>query len=141
VPATNALATGLTAITSFRSWKLEVDNKVDTGRWNLAASRAQPAMGMPDYKFSAKVELNATTIPAAMVAGTQNPWYTTYTTTETLERQRQQGAGRHPEAGDQQGGHRGEDRRPHDDHPRRHVTNDGTNADCYFVYRVTDTAL
>jgi hypothetical protein len=141
VPATNALATGLTAITSFRSWKLDIDNKIDKGRWNLAATRAQPVMGMPDYKFSAKVELNATTIPAAMVAGTQNPWYTTYTTTETLSASVSKAQVVIPKLAIDKADIEAKIGEITMLNLDATVTNDGTNADCYFVYRVTDTAL
>jgi hypothetical protein len=98
-------------------------------------------MGMPDYKFSAKVELNATTIPAAMVAGTQNPWYTTYTTTETLSASVSKAQVVIPKLAIDKADIEAKIGEITMLNLDATVTNDGTNADCYFVYRVTDTAL
>jgi hypothetical protein len=141
VPTTTALATGLTAITSFRSWKLDVDNKIDTGRWNLNAARTQPAMGMPEYKFSAKVEHNATTIPAAMAAGTQSPWYTTYTTTEAISSGFAQLQVVAPKVAIEKANIEAKIGDLTMINLDATLTNDGTNKDLYVAYRTTDTAL
>jgi hypothetical protein len=141
VPSTTALATGLTAFADVRSWKLDVDNKIDTGRWNLAAARTQPAMGMPDYKFTAKVEHNATTIPAAMVAGTQNPWYTTYTTTEAISAGFSQLQVVIPKLAINKADIEAKIGDLTMISVDADVTNDGTNKDLYVSYRTLDVAL
>ena len=85
LPTTLLAASGLTAFAEFKSFKVEVDQKIDTGRWILSAGgRNQPVAGQPQLKFSGKAEYNSTTVPTALAAGTMLPFYATWTTGETL---------------------------------------------------------
>ena len=143
VPTTTALATGLTAFNDVRSWKLSIDQKMSLDRWNINGGvRAVPVAGLPAIKFSAEIEHNATTLPAALVAGTILPWYTTYTTTETLSAGFTQLQVVLPQIALTKG-----NQAPKVDGSVStfsidgDVKNNGTGADVYLVYRSTDTAL
>lgn len=79
VPTTIALATGLTAVGNWRSWKLEIDNAGNDDGWVLAGGvRSQPKVGAPVMKLTGEVEFNDNVLPDAYVAGTRNPWYCTW---------------------------------------------------------------
>lgn len=143
VPTTTALATGLTAFPDIRSWKLEIDQKIAADRWNINGGvRAQPTAGLPEIKWSAEVEHNQTTLPVAMSAGTILPWYTTYVTTETLSAGYTTLQVVVPQLAITKG-----QQEPKMDGSvstfgvEADVKNDGTNRDCYVVYRTTDIAL
>ena len=142
VPTTTALATGLTAFADVRSWKLELEHGIDDGRWTQNGGlRGQPTAGELTGKFSADVEYNATTVQTALVAGTQSPWYCTYTTAETLGVGFTQLQVVVPRLGWIKGL---PDVKPGETvvaSPEADVLNDGVNRTCYVVYRTTDTAL
>lgn len=139
-PTTLVLATGLTAFSDFRSWKLTIDQQIDKDR-RIIGGRNQPLVGIPKIKFSGKVEFNATTLPVALVAGTKLPWYQTWTTTEAISAGFAQLQVVIPQlalnkelpqvkVGDTTVQAIDAD-----------VTNDGTNRDVYVVVRTVDTAL
>lgn len=78
-PTATALASGLTAVTNWRSWKLEIDQAGNDDGWVLnGGTRSQPKVGMPTIKLSAEVEWNDNVLPDAYTAGTLNPWYATW---------------------------------------------------------------
>lgn len=144
VPTATALGTVATQSTVFRSFSLEIDQKISTDGWLLNASsiRTQPKAGTPEFKFSADVELTDSTFTDDYLAGTKKPWACTWTTPEVL------GAGfaqmqliipqimltkgiaqvKPGETPTQFG-------------LEAQVRNDGTNRDLYFVQRTADTAL
>jgi hypothetical protein len=140
-PTTTALASGLTVFTDFRSWKLEIDHSADIGR-RVIGSRNQPLIGKPVPKFTAKVEFNATTLAAALIAGTKLPFYQTWTA---------------PEAGAPGGNAQMQVVLPQlsltkglpqtkagattIEDIEADVTNDGTNRDVLVVIRTADTVL
>lgn len=141
VPSTTALASGLTAATVFRSWKIDIDHKVAQDRWILGATRAQPTIGTPDIKFSAKVEFNDTVLVDGLKAGTFFPWYCTFTTAEVLGGGFTQLQAVIPSMRLTKGL---PDVKPGDVvvyDIEAEVKNDGTNRDVYLVYRTTDAAL
>jgi hypothetical protein len=140
VPTATALATGLTATSEFREWKLELDHQIDDSDWKLG-SRGRPTAGAPKVTFAGKADFDSNTLPDALVAGTKLPWYCTHTTTEGL------GAGFTqlqvvvPKLVLTKGLpkiKRGETRMSD---LAANVLNDGTNQDFYVAYRTTDTAL
>ena len=143
VPTTTVLALGLTTFADIRSWKLELDQRISINRWNINGGvRAQPTAGLPEIKWSAEVEHNATTLPDAMAAGTILPWYTTYTTTEAISAGFSQLQIVVPQLaitkGQQEPKMSGETSTFSVD---ADVKNDGTNKDLYIAYRTLDTAL
>jgi len=83
VPTTTALATGLTAFTSFRSWKLSWEQNADIERW-VIGGRNQPTVGTIDPQFEADVEYNDLSLRTPYLAGASIPVYTTHTTTEVV---------------------------------------------------------
>ena len=143
-PTATALGTVATQSTVFRSFSLEIDQRISTDGWLLNASsiRTQPKAGTPEFKFSADVELTDSAFTDDYLAGTKKPWACTWTTPEVL------GAGfaqmqlvipqimltkgiaqvKPGEAPTQFG-------------LEAEVRNDGTNRDLYFVVRTADTAL
>lgn len=144
VPTATALGTVATQSTVFRSFSLEIDQKISTDGWllNAASIRTQPKAGTPEFKFSADVELTDSTFTDDYLAGTKKPWACTWTTSEVL------GAGFaqmqlvipqimltkgiaqvKPGETPTQFGLEAE------------IRNDGTNRDLYFVQRTADTAL
>lgn len=79
VPSASALATGLTAVGNWRSFKLECDQNGNDDGWVLAGGvRSQPKVGTPSFKLTGDVELNDNVLPDAYVAGTKNPWQVTW---------------------------------------------------------------
>lgn len=142
VPTTTAVASGLTSFTSFRSWKLDIDHKIDAGRWNInAGTRAQPTAGMPEYKFGGKVEFNSTTVTTALTANTLTPFYCTWTTGEALSSGNTQLQVVIPQLAINKAAVEAKIGDITTVNLDADVTNDGTNRDVYVVYRSTDTAL
>jgi hypothetical protein len=139
-PSTTVLATGLTAFADFREWKLELDQAIDDGRW-IVGGRNQPTVGIPKIAFTAKVEFNATTITAGLIAGTKFAFYQTWTTPEVL------GAGFAqlqvviPQMGLKDNLPKVKPGETRLIDLKADVTNDGTNRDFWVVYRTSDTTL
>jgi hypothetical protein len=87
VPTTTALASvsGGTNV-QVKSWKLSVNNGLDTGR-DVLGGRNQPVVGMREIKLSTVVEYDATTgttLRDALIGQTSTPILITATTPETL---------------------------------------------------------
>jgi len=80
-PTTTALATGGTAVTNWRSIKIECDNSLGQ-RPNLSAY-AQPSSGLKEPTITADIEYD-TTIRDAYLAQTQNAFYVTLTSPEAV---------------------------------------------------------
>jgi hypothetical protein len=139
-PTTTLLASGLTAFADFRSWKLEIDQSIDDGRW-VIGSRNQPLAGKPKIKFAGKVEYNSTTLTNALIAGTKLPWYQTWTTTETLGAGTTQAQLVLPQLCLTKGLPQTKGGETTIQELDADVTNDGTNRDLYLVIRTTDTVL
>lgn len=140
VPTTTALASGLTAFADFRSWKLEIDQSIDDGRW-VIGSRNQPIAGQQKIKFSGKVEYNSVTLTAGMVAGTRFPFYQTWTTTEAISAGFAQMQVVIPQLALTKGLPKVKAGDTTMQDLSANVTNDGTNRDVYVVLRTADTAL
>lgn len=87
-PTTTALASlSGAANTQFRSWKLEIDQKISDDRWVLQAGglRAQPLAGTPEIKFTADVEFGASDpFSTDYLAGTKRGFVFTWTTGEVV---------------------------------------------------------
>lgn len=139
VPTTTALASGLTADTTWKEWSVEIDHQIDTEDWRLS-SRGRPIASAPEIEFSGQVAFDTNTLPDAVAAGTKLSWYATTTTTEVL------GAGFAqlqvcvpklvvPKGLPQV--KRGETRVCE---LSGSVRNDGTNQDVYVAYRTADVA-
>lgn len=143
-PTTVTLGTVATQSTVFRSFSLEIDQKISTDGWLLNASsiRTQPKAGTPEFKFSADVELTDSTFTDDYLAGTKKPWACTWTTPEVL------GAGfaqmqliipqlmltkgiAQVKPGEA----------PTQFSLEAEVRNNGTDRDVYFIQRTADTAL
>jgi hypothetical protein len=139
-PTTTALATGLTAFADFRSWKLEIDQSLDDGRW-VIGSRNQPLAGKPKIKFTGKVEYNSTTLSTALIAGTKLPWYQTWTTTETLGAGTTQAQLVVPQLSLTKGLPQTKGGETTIQDLDAEVTSDGANRDVILVIRTTDTVL
>ena len=82
-PTTTALAAVATPFADVLSYTIDLDQAAALNR-RVLGGRNQPIAGMPVGQFQAKIEFNATTVPAAFIAGTKLPFQATYTTTETL---------------------------------------------------------
>lgn len=82
VPTTTALATGGTAVTYWRSIKIECDNAL-AQRPNLSAY-AQPTSGLKEPTITADIEYADNVIRDAYLAQTQNPFTVTLTTPEVV---------------------------------------------------------
>lgn len=82
VPTSVLLATGGTAVTYWRSIKLECDNALSQ-RPNLSAY-AQPASGLKQPTITIDAEFADTVLRDAYLAGTENPFSVTLTTPEAL---------------------------------------------------------
>ena len=139
-PTSTLLGSVATAFADFVSWKLELEHSIDDGRWVVGA-RNQPTAGIPKSKFSAKVEFNASTVPAALIAGTKLAFQQTWTTTEAVGpgfAQLQVAVPQLSILGDLPKIKAGETR---EIDLKCDVTNDGTNRDFYVVYRTSDTVL
>lgn len=140
VPTTTALATGPTAFADIKELKVEIDQAIDVERWVLGG-RNQPSALSPSIKVDGKAEFNASTLPAAMAAGTVLPFMVTWTTTETLGAGFAQAqlaipqlalTGDFPEVSMGKTG----------TVPiKAEVLSDGTNRDLYWVMRTLDIAL
>jgi hypothetical protein len=79
VPSASALATGLTAVGYWRSFKLEIDQNGNDDGWVLAGGiRSQPKVGVPTMKLTGDVEFSDNVLADAYVAGTKNPWQATW---------------------------------------------------------------
>lgn len=142
VPSTTAIATGLTSYPDIRSWKIEVNQNADTSRWvQSTAGRSQPTVGLVEATWSAQVEYNSTTWSGAMSAGTTFPWYSTYTTTETLGAATTQLQVVCPKLLPTKGFPAPKPGETVVMDTEATVANDGTNKTFYVVYRTTDTAL
>jgi hypothetical protein len=85
VPTTTAFATGLTSVTNWREWKLEIDQNIDDKDWKLGTTRGRPVVGQPKITFGGKANFDDTVLPAALQAGTKLPFYCTYSTGVTNE--------------------------------------------------------
>ena len=86
VPTTTALATGGTAATDFRDFKLEVNNNLTTDRWNMggAGLKSKPTVGMREITGSFTAEYEATTYRDDYLANTSKALVVTYTSAESL---------------------------------------------------------
>ena len=144
VPSTSALATGLTAVGNWRSFKLELDQNGNEDGWVLAGGvRSQPKVGAPSIKLTGEVEFNDNVLPDAYVAGTRNAWYCTWShPTEVV--------GAVPAALQltipSLALTKGIPQVKPGEAPRTYpvegeVKYDGTNRDLYLAYRTQDTAL
>lgn len=140
VPTTTALASGLTAFTAMRSWKLEIDQGVDDGRW-VIGGRNRPTAGTPKIKFSAKADFDSTTLSAALIAGTKLPFYQTWTTTEVVGSGFAQLQVVVPQIVLSKGLAKVKPGDTVTQDISGSVVNDGTNEDCYVVVRTVDVAL
>lgn len=144
VPTATALGSVATQSTVFKSFSLEIDQKISTDGWLLNASsiRTQPKAGTPEFKFSGDVELTDSVFTDDYLAGTKKPFSCTWTTPEVLgpgfaqmqlllphimltKGIAQVKPGETPTAFSIEA----------------EVRNDGTNRDVYFVQRTADTAL
>lgn len=144
VPTTTTLGTGLNADTSWRSFKLEIDQAGNDDGWVLnGGTRSQPKVGMPTIKLTGEVEFNATTIPDAYAAGTLNPWYATWShPTELVSAVPAALQLAIPRVVIMKGNPQvtpGE--APRTFPVEAEARNDGTNRDLYLAYRTQDTAL
>lgn len=84
-PTATTLASGLTVVTNWRSWKLTVDQGGNDDGWVLTGGvRSQPKVGMPTIKLTGEVEFNDSVLPDAYVTGTRSPWYCTWTLAEVV---------------------------------------------------------
>lgn len=140
VPTTTALASGLTAFSDVKSWKLTLDQGLDAERYVLGGRNRPLAQG-PELTFEADVEWNAATLADYVLNGNAFAFETTWTTTETL------GAGvtsaqvaipQMSLTGDLPEVETGKTRTQS---IKADITNNGTDRDVYFVYRTTDTVL
>lgn len=140
VPTTIALGSGPAASTEWRSWKFEIDQKIEDGDWKLG-SRGRPTAGMPEIKFSGKLDFDSNAVPDWYVAGTQLGFMSTHTTTETLGAGFTQMQAFAPKIvlADGLPKVKPGELRTYD--VKGSVLNDGTNQDLYIVYRTTDTVL
>lgn len=86
VPTTTALATGATAATDVRDFKLEVNNNLTTDRFNIggAGLKSKPTVGMREISGSFTAEYEATTYRDDYLANTSRPLVVTYTSAEAL---------------------------------------------------------
>jgi hypothetical protein len=139
-PTNTALGIVATAFADFREFSFELEQNIDIDRWVLGG-RTQPIAGIPTLSFEGKAELNAATVPTAIIAGTRLPFQCTWTTTEVLGAgftQLQLALPQLAITGDLPDVTPGETR-VFD--LKADVTNDRVNRDCYLVYRTTDTVL
>lgn len=143
-PTGTVAASVATASTVWRSWKVEIDQKINDDGWVLTASipRSQPKAGTPEIKFSGEVEFNDAVIAANYLAGTRAPFLNTWTTTAPLGAGQTQAQMAIPLLALTKGLPQvkpGE--APTVFSVEADVVNDGTNRDLWFVYRTTDTVL
>lgn len=141
---TPALATLSTASTVFRSFKIEIDQKISTDGWllNAASIRTQPKAGTPEFKFSGEVELTDATFTTDYLAGAQKAFLCTWTMPEAL------GAGfaQFQVAVPNMILTKGLAQVKPGETPTQftieaEIRNDGTNRDIYVASRTSDTAL
>lgn len=143
-PTGTTVASGLTAVTNWRSWKLELDQAGNDDGWVLNGGvRSQPKVGMPTLKLTGEVEFNDTVLPDAYAAGTKNPWYCVWTHPTEL-------VGVVPALMQlvlpSVMVTKGNPQVKSGEAPRTYpvefdVKNDGTNRDLYVVQRTQDTAI
>ncbi len=76
-PTGSTVASGLTAVGNWRTFKLEFDQAGNDDGWVLNGGvRTQPKVGAPPPpKLTGTVEFSDNVIPDAYVAGTKSPWY------------------------------------------------------------------
>lgn len=144
VPTTTAFASGLTAVTYFREYTVEIDHQIDDGDWKLGSTRGRPVVGIPKITFSGKANFDATTLPAALVAGTKLPFYCTYSTGVTDELDTGVSGGLQvviPQIVLSKGLPKVKAGEKRVVDVSGAVTNDGTNEDMYVCYRTVDVAL
>jgi len=144
VPTTTALGSVATASTVFRSFKIELDQKISTDGWLLNASsiRTQPKAGTPEFKFSGDVELTDSVFTDDFLAGTKKGFACTWTTPEVLGPGFAQVQVLLPQIMLTKGIAQvkpGET--PTMFGIEAEIRNDGTNRDLYVVTRTADTAL
>jgi hypothetical protein len=140
VPTATAIASGLTASTEWREWKIDIDQQIDDADWKLS-TRGRPIAGMPKIELSGKADFDSATLANGVSVGTQFQWYATTTTTETLGpgfTQLQVVLPKIVLKKDLPQVKRGETRALD---ISADVLNDGSNADVIVVYRSSDTAI
>lgn len=140
-PTNTALATGPTAFADLRSFKLEIDHKLQTGGRVLGAARSRPLAGIPEYSWSGTAEFNSTTMQAAYIVGTSLPFQCTWTTAEVLGAGVSQLQMAIPVLKLTKGMPKIKPGEVVTAELDARVFNDGTNRDIYLVYRTLDTAL
>lgn len=140
-PTTTALATGPTAVTYLREFKLNIDQKLQVGGRVLGATRSRPIAGVPAVTWEGVGEFNDTTMQAAYIAGTRLPFQATWTTGEVLGAgfaQLQIGV---PQMVLTAGMPKIKPGEVVTADLKADILNDGTNNDFYIAYRTADTAL
>lgn len=143
VPTATTLGSGLTVVTNWRSWKLEIDQAGNDDGWVLAGGvRSQPKVGGPTMKLTGEVEFSDQVLPDAYVAGTRSPWSCTWTLPEVVGAGNAQAQLVLPQIALT----KGIPQVKPGEAPRLYpveadVKNDGVNRDLYFVLRTADTAL
>lgn len=140
VPTTTALATGLTAFAEMKSFHLEIEQAIDRDRWVLGG-RNQPIAGIPAVSFSGQAEFTSSTLPAAVLAGTQLAFQCTWTTPEVLGAGFAQAQLVIPKlalTGDLPTPDMGKTGLVD---VKASAPNDGINRDVYWVWRTADTVL
>jgi hypothetical protein len=143
-PTTTALAVVATQSTVFRSFSLEIDQKISTDGWllNAGSIRTQPKAGTPEFKFSGDVELTDSVFTDDYLAGTKKSWACTWTTPEAVGPGFAQAQLVIPQMMLTKGIAQvkpGET--PTQFGIEAEVRNDGTNRDVWFITRTADTAL
>lgn len=143
VPTATTLASGLTVVTNWRSWKLELEQNGNDDGWVLAGgTRSQPKVGAPTMKLTGEVEFNDQVLPDAYVAGTRSPWYCTWTLPEVVGAGFAQAQLVLPQIALTKGIPQVKPGEAPRTYPvEADVKHDGVNRDVYLVYRTADTAL
>lgn len=144
-PSTTTAASVATASNVWRSFKVEIDQKVDTsGGGVLTASipRSQPKAGTPEIKLSGVVEFNDAVVATNYLTGVKAPFLCTWTTTETLGAGFSQLQVAIPSVALTKGLPQVKPGEAPTTFPvEGKVYNDGTNRDLFVVYRTLDTVL
>jgi Phage tail tube protein len=142
-PTATVGATVATPSNVWRSWKLEIDQKINDDGWVLSNGvRTQPKAGTPEIKMSGEVEFTDVAIVGNYLAGTRAPFLCTWTTPEVLGAGFAQLQVLIPQIALTKGVPQvkpGEAPTTFD--VEAMVSNDGTNRDVTVVYRTADTAL
>lgn len=140
VPTSTALAVLASAYDEWISWKLTIEQNLDTERV-VVGGRKRPLAGRPSITLEGDVEWSDTVLTDYILAGGNFAWQQTWTTAETLGAGHTQLQIAIPQmhlTGDLPKVETGKKRVVP---VKGEVTNNGVAQDLYVVYRTTDTAL